>query len=80
MSQQSCGPGRQRRAGGIDEQVEAARRRGEFDNLPGAGKPIAGVENTDPDWWLKAFAAREGVNLASPLLEVRREVERFVES
>ncbi|MEJ6404470.1 DnaJ family domain-containing protein [Yoonia sp. 2307UL14-13] len=24
----------------IDQQIEAARRRGEFDNLPGAGKPL----------------------------------------
>ncbi len=57
----------------IDRQVREAMERGEFDNLPGAGKPL----DLDPseDWWIKAKLARE--NLAAVLpgpLALRREV------
>ena len=33
---------------------EVQGERGEFDNLPGAGKPLPGLDGTDdPDWWVK---------------------------
>ncbi len=60
----------------IDRQIREATERGEFDNLPGAGKPL----NLDPDedWWIKAKLAREdlGALLPGPLM-LRREVERI---
>ncbi|MGZ6734795.1 MAG: DnaJ family domain-containing protein, partial [Nocardioides sp.] len=37
----------------VDVQLRAAMERGDFDDLPGAGKPIEGLgEEHDPDWWL----------------------------
>lgn len=41
----------------VDRQIREAMERGEFDNLPGAGKPL----ELDPseDWWIKAKMARE---------------------
>lgn len=54
----------------IDEQIRLAQERGEFDDLPGAGRPIAGLHKSDPDWWIKAKLAREGVEppRSEPLL------------
>ena len=48
--------------------------RGEFDDLPGAGKPIAdlGTEH-DPDWWLKRLIKREQVSVLPPALQLRKE-------
>ena len=34
--------------------------RGEFDDLPGAGKPIPGAGRPhEPDWWVRSFLERE---------------------
>jgi hypothetical protein len=64
----------------IDRAVEEARRRGDFDNLPGAGKPIPGLDRPwSLDQWLREFAKREGVSLLPAGLELRRHVEREVE-
>ncbi len=33
---------------------------GAFDNLPGEGKPIPGIDEPyDPLWWIKAWIRRE---------------------
>jgi DnaJ-like protein len=62
----------------IDRQLREALERGEFDNLPGTGKPLpdAGREYEE-DWWIKAWLRREGaVSGALPAtLQVRREAE-----
>ena len=41
--------------------------RGEFDDLPGAGKPIQdlGAEH-DPDWWVKKLVERERITGVLP--------------
>ena len=42
--------------------------RGEFDDLPGAGKPIEGLgAEHDPDWWLKKLVERERIAGAAGL-------------
>lgn len=51
----------------VDLQVQGAIERGEFDNLPGMGKPIPDLDTThDPDWWLKRFIEREQVTGVLP--------------
>ena len=51
----------------VDLQVQRAIERGEFDNLPGMGKPIPDLDTThDPDWWLKRFIERENVTGVLP--------------
>ena len=63
----------------IDRQVREAIERGEFDDLPGAGKPLQ--LDDDPDWWVKAKIAREHLEPLLPTpLALRREVERLPET
>ncbi len=59
----------------VDLQVRKAMERGEFDNLPGAGKPIKGLGGThDPDWWVKSLVEREKITgVLPPALALRKE-------
>lgn len=58
----------------VDLQVEQAMERGEFDDLPGAGKPIDDLgEHHDPDWWLKRMVEREKISVLPPALALRKE-------
>lgn len=58
----------------VDLQVRRAMERGEFDDLPGQGKPIEdlGVEH-DPDWWVKKLVEREKIALLPPAIALRKE-------
>ena len=48
--------------------------RGEFDDLPGAGKPIADLgEHHDPDWWIKKLVERENIAVLPPSVQLRKE-------
>ena len=39
----------------VEQQIRVGMERGEFDELPGKGKPIDGLgADHDDDWWLKA--------------------------
>ena len=65
----------------IDRQIREAIERGEFDNLPGAGKPLSGLDRPDEDWWIKAKLKRENVHgLLPPSLALRREVQDIDET
>jgi Domain of unknown function (DUF1992) len=59
----------------VDLQVRQAIERGEFDDLPGAGRPIPGLGGThDPDWWTKRLIEREELTgLLPPALALRKE-------
>ena len=58
----------------VDRQVRAAMARGEFDNLPGAGKPLRLPATHDPDWWVKGLVEREKITaVLPPALGLRRE-------
>ncbi len=62
------------RAAWVEIQVQQAIRNGEFDNLPGAGKPIPGIDAPhDPDWWLKRLIERERITVLPPALALRKE-------
>lgn len=69
----------------IDQQIGEAERRGAFDDLPGAGKPIP-VRREDADYgqaWLRDYARREGVSADEMLpepLRLRKEIERLTET
>lgn len=56
----------------VDEQIRQAVERGEFDDLPGAGKPIEGLAKHDPDWWIKAKMDREGIEAPPSEPEILR--------
>jgi len=65
----------ERRALWLDAQVRNAMARGEFDNLPGAGKPIPDLDKPhDPDWWVKRLIERENITgVLPPALALRKE-------
>ena len=60
----------------IDRQLREAQERGEFDNLPGTGRPLsdAGQEYRE-DWWVTAWLRREGASVLPPTLQLRREAQ-----
>lgn len=67
----------------VEKQIREATERGEFDHLPGAGKPLRGLEDRDPDWWVKQMMAREGLDSADalpPVMQLRREAAGYPES
>jgi hypothetical protein len=59
----------------VDQQVRQAMARGEFDDLPGAGKPIRDLGSThDPDWWVKKLIEREKITgVLPPALQLRKD-------
>ena len=60
----------------VDRQIREAIERGEFENLPGQGKPIKGLTGRDDEnWWVKAYLEREQLPLPLPTaLALRKEV------
>lgn len=61
----------------IDRQIREAQERGDFDDLPGFGKPLPGAgEHYNEDWWLKDFVRRENLTGLGPTsLKVRKAAE-----
>lgn len=58
----------------VDEQVRTAMERGDFDDLPGAGKPIKDLgQSHDPDWWLKQMVEREKITVLPASLQLRKD-------
>ena len=67
----------------VEAQIRAAQERGDFDDLPGAGKPLKLPAVHDPDWWVKSYVQREGIDtsaLVHPTIALRREADTFPES
>ena len=64
----------------VDRAIREAQERGDFDNLPGAGKPLDLGDIDDPDWFVKRLAKRENLDLAGALpgaLALRKEAAGF---
>ncbi len=63
----------------VDRQIREAIERGEFDNLPGAGKPLRGLNGRqDENWWIRSKLEKEDIRGALPTsLSLRREVEEL---
>jgi len=56
-----------------DMQIRRAIERGEFDDLPGSGKPLDLPRQHDPDWWLKSLMKRERLVLLPPSIQLRKD-------
>jgi hypothetical protein len=67
----------------VEEQIRKAQERGEFDNLPGKGQPLAGLDGPEDElWWVRGFIRREGLTadaLLPPSLQLRKEIEHLPE-
>jgi len=64
----------------VDKQIRDAQACGEFDNLPGAGKPLPGAgDPEDENWWLRSFLRREKVGDAvlPPALRLHKDIEEL---
>jgi hypothetical protein len=59
----------------VDLQIKQAMERGDFDDLPGAGKPIKNLgTHHDPDWWIKQLVEREKITgVLPPALQLRKD-------
>jgi len=59
----------------VDLQIKQAMERGDFDDLPGAGKPIKNLGTQhDPDWWIKQLIEREKITgVLPPALQLRKD-------
>jgi hypothetical protein len=68
-------PSMDQRAHVIENAIQQAIRRGDFDDLPGAGKPLPGLTGAhDPDWWIRRKIEREKLTgLGPPALTLRTE-------
>jgi hypothetical protein len=58
-----------------DALFRQARENGEFERLPGAGKPIAGLDEPyDENWWLKQYLHREDLSVSPDTLRFKAEL------
>lgn len=68
----------------VDQQITDAMRRGDFDNLALAGKPLPGAGGDDDEnWWLNSYLRREAPDveaLLPPEMLLRKEIDRLPET
>jgi hypothetical protein len=65
----------------IDKQIREATERGEFEDLPGAGKPIPDLDKPfDEMWWVKGKLRSEGLTYLPPSLALRKEAHDALEA
>jgi DnaJ-like protein len=65
----------------VERQIREATERGEFDNLPGAGKPIDDLDEPhDELWWVKRKLRRENFSYLPPTIALRKEAEDALEA
>jgi len=71
----AAGPSDLQRSAYVETVIQQAIRRGEFDDLPGAGKPLEGLGRVhDPDWWIRRKIETERLTgLGPPALTLRVE-------
>lgn len=69
------------RAAYVETAIQQAIRRGDFDDLPGAGKPLEGLgDRHDADWWIRSKIETEQLRgLGPPALMLRVEHAEFDE-
>ena len=60
----------------IDQVIRDGRDRGEFDDLPGTGKPLPGLGKPhDEMWWVRQKVQSEGISYLPPALALRKDRE-----
>jgi Domain of unknown function (DUF1992) len=65
----------------VERQIREATERGEFDDLPGAGKPIPDLDEPhDELWWVKGKLRRENFSWLPPTIALRKEAEEALEA
>ncbi|NLU74467.1 DUF1992 domain-containing protein [Streptomyces sp. HNM0575] len=65
----------------VDRQIREAEERGDFADLPGAGKPLPDANAPyDENWWLKRKLRDEGVSHLPASLALRKEAQDALEA
>jgi len=60
-----------------EREIRTAQADGAFENLPGFGKPIPGIDQAyDENWWIKEKLKRERMQVVPPILEARLALEQ----
>ena len=60
----------------VERQIREATERGEFDDLPGAGKPIADLDKPhDELWWIRQKLRREHLSYLPPTIALHKQAE-----
>ena len=59
----------------VESALDRAIKRGDFDDLPGLGKPLTGLHgSSDPDWWIKQKMDEENISGVAPAaFQLRKE-------
>ena len=64
-----------------ERRIREAQAEGQFDSLPGFGKPIPNLDGPDDEnWWIKNKLRQESLVVLPPILEARRDTERTLEA
>jgi hypothetical protein len=66
----------------IERAIREAQERGEFDDLPGAGKPLPDRGRPyDENWWLKDLVRRENITGVLPAsMALRKDLDDLAEA
>lgn len=76
-------PGDPRFESPVEKQIREATERGDFDNLPGKGKPLPGagrIGPVDETWWVRGYLQREGLSTDALLptsLQLRKRIDKL---
>jgi len=64
----------------VERKIRESMERGEFDNLPGKGQPIADLARPyDELWWLRKKLRDEKLSIDPPILVLRKELDETLE-
>jgi hypothetical protein len=64
-----------------ERRIRQAQADGSFDNLPGFGQPIPGIDDPpEENWWLKQKLRDEQLSALPPILQARLDRAKFLES
>jgi Domain of unknown function (DUF1992) len=65
----------------IDRQIRQGMENGDFDNLPGHGRPLPDLDTAhDEMWWVRKKLRREQVSFLPPTLAIRKELDDTLEA
>src|SRR5437868_50645 len=65
----------------IEQQIREAQEKGLFDDLPGSGKPLPGLDDAyDPLWWVKRKLRDENLSLLPDALQIRVDLDRALQA
>jgi hypothetical protein len=64
----------------IERQIRQGMEDGEFDDLPGTGRPLPDLDRPrDELWWVRDKLRREEISWLPPTLAVRRELDETLD-